>query len=117
MIKNYKELKHLLGCYFHQDMDLDYTSPDEALKDYVFNENEGINYILETLNEIKTLKSENYSSEQLWTMIENLGCEYRYDEYTAEGWLDYVADTIQKYLAEKQKLMQEKSKEDNGQKI
>lgn len=110
MIRKYPRLKHLFSCYFHQDMD---EGSEETLKEYVFTEDEGSDYILQVLKEIKELRTENYNSEQLWDIISNLGCEYRYQEYynIPEKWLDYISDTIMKYLAEKESI---ERREKNG---
>lgn len=108
--KKYDELKHLLRCYFHQDMDLEYKDPAEALRAYVFETPD--NYVKATLSNIMELKEECYDVEQLWTVIGNLGCEYRYQDYymAPEKWLDYLSDTIKKYLTEKENLGQKEHK-------
>lgn len=111
--KKYSALRTLLACYFHQDMDLDYSNEEEALKDYVFKT--GNEYINSALNDIDILKSERLDIETLWDKIGRLGCEYRYDEYTPEEWLDYVSDTIKKYLVQKQKLEKSQSETDTNQ--
>lgn len=110
----YRQLKYLLGCYFHQDMDLDYNTSEEALKAYTF---QTPNYLIESaLTDIEKLKYEHLSSEELWHLIEKFGCEYRYEEYNnaPEKWLNYVSNVIKKYLVEKQKL---EEREDHKEKI
>lgn len=116
MIKKYQELKHLFSCYFHQDMDLDYATPEEALKDYVFNENEGSGYVVAVLENIEKLKNDEGADLKILDQyIDRLGCEYYYqDDMTGLEWLDYLSTTIKKYLAEKESI--EKS-EKNGMQL
>lgn len=115
--KKYPELSTLLSCYFHQDMDLDYKSPEEALRSYVFRTHE--DYLKLALLEIEKLKNEYKDPEELWNMIEMLGCEYRYNNYyyTPKKWLDYVFDTIKKCLKEKQQLELGGSRDENTQRM
>lgn len=104
--KEYTKLKYLLSCYFHQDMDAEYKNVEEALKAYVYET--ANSFIISALNDIQNLKFKHLDSEELWNFIGKLGCEYRYQEYynIPEKWLDYISDTIKKYLVEKESIEQ-----------
>lgn len=104
IVKKYPESKYLLGCYFHQDMFLDYENSDQALKKYVLDTPS--EYIKLTLKEIEELKKEKFDSKKLDDFIDCLGCEYYYqgDNMTGTQWLDYIADTIRKLLKSKSYL-------------
>lgn len=99
--QKYIELEYLLSAYFHQDMNLEYENIEQALKDYVFQNDNG--HIILTLNQIEELHKQNYNSKELWETIRKLGCEHFFQDYSnaPEKWLDYVSDTIKKYLVEK----------------
>lgn len=99
--KKYPELKYLFGCYFHQDMFLDFEDSDQALRQYVLDTS--TEYIKLALDEIAALIKENFDSKRLDYFIDRLGCEYYYqsDNMTGNDWLNYISHTIKKYLSEK----------------
>ena len=114
----YSKLKNLFSCYFHQDMDLEYSDVESALKAYVMeNSNDSISLALLGICE---LRKENYDEKYLNEFIcRKLGSSYYYqaDNMTGKQWLNYVDNTIKKYLAEKQRVRPEGPEEGTHNKI
>lgn len=103
--EKYIELKHLLRCYLHEDMHLDYIDVEESLKDYVLSENKEVNYVNEVLQEIDDLRNKKHDADQLKKIIDHLGCGYKYEKYyTPEQWLDYIFKTLKDYQIKKQQF-------------
>ena len=69
-----ENLEYLLQCYFHQDWNLDYKDPENAISDYINCEN--IDMVKLVIEELCVLESKGYEENKLRELLLQLGTYY-----------------------------------------
>lgn len=89
----YEELAQLFGGYLHQDFDLEYGSPDAAVREYA---TVGPENAVRAVRDIDALVAEGLPEARLGERLFTLGCDYYFAAggYSAYGWLAHVRDLL-----------------------
>jgi len=83
----FKVLENFCSCYLHQDWEMEFDSPDDAINTFCFKEpKENLSILLSEIDELIRCK---LSEAEMETFLTNLGCYYepRLDGLSPEGWL------------------------------
>jgi hypothetical protein len=90
----FPNLLQVLGGYLHQDFDLDYESPDAALR--AATENQGHDPITGALREIDRLLASEIGDDELMQLIERLtaGFSPSLAGWTAREWLRHTRELL-----------------------
>ena len=84
-------LKTLIGCYFHQDWDLEALSSDEVLEKYKQDTNPvDVQGVVAEIDEL--LASQKSEDELQELLLRKLGAAYYFpaDGYSASTWLQHI---------------------------
>lgn len=100
MKEKYPMLRSLLCAHFNQDWDLDYDSPEVAIKAYAQVGGKAI--IMKIIFELKALLKEDHTLEE-WDIVlyDGFECSYYFDyeeDYTPKEWLEKVLKQFEEEL-------------------
>jgi hypothetical protein len=89
------QMQHLAQAYFHQDYDLEFADPDEAVA--AFARGEGRGAVRELDSEIEALLASPLNESELVDLwVKTLGAAYDPTVHgqTARGWLSHVRERL-----------------------
>jgi hypothetical protein len=90
----FPNLFQVLGGYLHQDFDLEYDSPDEALRDAA--DSQGHDQIAGAIREIDHLLASDIGENDLMRLVERLTAGYspQLEGWDARGWLRHARELL-----------------------
>ncbi|TGN38854.1 contact-dependent growth inhibition system immunity protein [Marinobacter confluentis] len=90
----FNNLEQILGAYFHQDWEEEFSS-EKSVIEYIL-ENEPPQKIISAKEAIDELLNIDMSESEYKEKIFSMGSEYEYevDGYTSKQWLKYLRDSF-----------------------
>ncbi|MEK6274801.1 MAG: contact-dependent growth inhibition system immunity protein [Actinomycetota bacterium] len=98
-VEQYPNLRQVLGGYLHQDFDLDFESPDAALRDAA--QGQGPQQVGGAVQEINELLASDLESRQLTEIVERLTAGYSpvLDGWEIRDWLQHARTILRTGIA------------------
>ncbi|MER7309998.1 hypothetical protein E5082_31870 [Streptomyces griseoluteus] len=90
-----KTLKNLAGAYFHQDYDLEYETPIEAVNDYKeVNPPDSVNALREAIRSLLDTSTSEQKLAELWLDDGNAYYDPRDDGITMTDWFRTMLNAL-----------------------
>lgn len=92
------ELKHLIGVYHHQDMNVLYGSAEGALLQYI--RDDPVEDVHKAIKEIDEILSGPMTEDQIDDLLSKYGSEYNYlyKWPSARAWLSHVRKRLAEHI-------------------